>query len=272
MSGDSTRDSVKRFYDTYGWQKSEDRERYLGEILHEDLDEVTQRYMDESELRYRAWLPGGRLFLDAGCGAKPRVMFSRDFTRHVCVDVSLLGLQEARGKTGPKGLQVVADLAALPFRAQAFDGVLASHCLYHIDRDLQPAVLGELYRVARPGRNILVFYASNHNLVSLVHAGRRLLRGAARLLRRPGRRRNASGQSPSPALYYYTHNPAQLTRGFEAVDLTCLRTLTRVETELLRRWRLLPPMVALASFLERSFPHGMRYVGKYVTIRIQRAG
>jgi ubiquinone/menaquinone biosynthesis C-methylase UbiE len=269
MSDDATRDSVKRFYDTYGWQKSADRERYLGEILHEDLDEVTQRYMDRSELRYRDWLPGGHFFLDAGCGAKPRVTFAQGFARHVCVDVSLLGLQEARSKTGPKGLHVVADLAALPFRAQVFDGVLASHCLYHIHRDVQPVVLGELYRVLRRGRNVLVFYASNQNLVSLVHAGRRLVRRAVRALRR---RRSVPAQGASPSLYYYTHDPARLTRAFDTVDLTCLRTFTRIETELLRRWRVLPPIVAVASFLERTFPHGMRYVGKYVAIRIQRAG
>jgi SAM-dependent methyltransferase len=274
----SVRDVLKTFYDTYGWRRDQTSGRYRGEVLHEDLDAAAQRYMEANEARYRScFAAGGDFFLDAGCGAEPRRRMAPDFRRHVCVDISVVGLKEARRQLGGTGLYVVSDLAALPFRSATFDGALASHCLYHVDKDLQPVVVRELYRAVRPSKVVLIFYASTRNLMSKLQAAGRAVVAAARAVRRrlrPGtigrERGGGSREGAAPPLYYYTHDPAWLTRDFAETELTCLRTLTMRETRLLGKVKLLNVVVPALVMLERRLPRAMLAVGKYVAIAIRR--
>ncbi len=272
MPTNRTRKEIRDYYDDVGWKKDQATGRYVGEVAHEDLDETAQRYMQSNEMRYEIhFRKGGHFFLDAGCGAEPRRKMSENFHKHVCADISILALKEARKQIGNCGLFVVADVASLPFKDGVFDGVLASHCLYHVEKELQPKVLGELYRVTRPNKNILVFYASHYNLISLVHRAARAMMKLACLLPKVSTERNSHTPKRNiPRIYYYTHNPVQLCKDFSSVDVTCLRTLTLWETKGFRKLGLLKPVVALLSILEKNFGHAMLHVGKYVAIRIQK--
>ena len=185
---------------------------------------------------------------------------------------------------GESGKYILADLARLPFKDKSFDGVLASHCLHHIDKDLQADVLGELYRVTRPRKNILVFYSSRHNLISLIHGipkalipfanpplnllGLSLSLGFPYLKRR--KKQANSNPDPYPELYSHPLNPMRLAKGFESAEVSCLMTLTRYDTETLRALHLLKIVIPPLDFLERRFPHLMAYIGKYTCIRIMR--
>jgi len=261
---------VRDFYDGYGWKSAEKNDCYQAEVLHEHLNETARAYMKSNEMRYSKYYgDGGRLFLDAGCGAEPRREMSSAFAKCVCADVSLVGLKESRKKLKDSGLYVVADLAALPFKKKSFDGILVSHCVYHIDKDLQPLVIRELYKLAKPEKTILIFYASNRNLVSVFQAVGIKTYKLVMLLLRLVRRKRVEDEKTPPPLYYYIHNPFKLTRAFDEVDITCLRILTRWETTALAKLKLLKLVVPLLSFLERKFPHLMLYIGKYVTIRIR---
>ena len=58
---------------------------------------MVQKYMDQNEMRHlKYFLKGGDYFLDAGCGAMPRIDFSKNYRKHVCVDISMTGLMEAK--------------------------------------------------------------------------------------------------------------------------------------------------------------------------------
>ena len=268
-------EKVKDFYDAYGWQKDNEKGRYLAELGQEDVHESTQRYMNGNELRYTKWFKAeGRYFLDAGCGAKPRAEMSENFQVHVCVDISVQGLKEAKTRLGSRGRYVLADLAHIPFKDGAFASTLASHSVYHIDKDVQRGALAELYRVTQSNRTILVFYTSRYNLVSVLHMPGmvalrfvRLLRGLLRRIKGNSRQRI---KTSAHRLYSYAHNPWSLARQFETVDITCLRTLTKRDTELQNRLHLIRLTVPVLMFLERTFPHLMSYVGNYVAIRITR--
>ena len=267
--------TLRAFYDTYGWKRDEATGYLKGELLHEDLDERTQRYWDNNEMRYQRYFSdGGRFFLDAGCGAKPRKCLAEGFQMHVCVDISILGLKEAREKIGDSGAYVLADLASLPFKEGSFDAALVCHCLYHVEKDLQFVVLDEMYRSIKTGKNILVFYSSRYNLISVAHMVPKLLLASGNLLRnsfRRLRRREASASDSMPPLYSYPHNPRRLARAFKNSEVSCLTTLSGYDTALLRRLGLFNLLVPVFTFLERRFPHAMVYIGKFACIRIQKA-
>jgi len=265
---------LRNFYNTYGWKRDETSGRYLDEILHEDLDEIVQRYMYNNEMRYQKYFEKrGTFFLDAGCGAEPRLKMSQNFQRHVCIDISIVGLKEARKRLRDSGLYVVADMVSLPFKEKTFDGVLASHCLYHIDKDLQTIALRELYRVAKDNKNILIFYISKYSMISIVRkVGKFMIRLTDSLFKALKCDRRCSGLAVRipPPLYHYVHNPFKLIKEFKLADVTCLRTLSARETKLLKKLHLLKPFIIVLSYLEKKFPHSMVYIGSYVAIRIKR--
>jgi hypothetical protein len=144
----------------------------------------------------------------------------------------------------------------LPFRDGLFDGVLASHCLYHIERYTQPVVVRELHRVTARDRNILIFYRARRSLVRLL---KDLLKAAGL-------------GAGDPSIYSYLHDPAGLVRPYPGAEVLCLRTLGKQETERLARWGQAGLVVRVLSFAERTFPRGMRHIGEYVTLRIPQQG
>jgi ubiquinone/menaquinone biosynthesis C-methylase UbiE len=265
------RESVRKFYDTFGWRLEETSGEYQNDLLHADLLEISKEYDKSCEARYWEYFKdGGHFFLDAGCGGKPIKQLGQKFQRHVCTDISLTGLMEARQKLGDRGLFVVADLAALPFKDNLFDGVVASYCLYHLDKHSQLSAMKEFYRVIRTKKNILVFYVAKNSLIFAAHKLGKALVKIRGLLSRLFSWRKGPSIATSPVLYFYALSPFRLSKGFRSVDITCLRTLTRVESIFLHKVGLLGPATRLFSFLERTFPHLMLWVGSNAAIKIQK--
>jgi SAM-dependent methyltransferase len=98
--------------------------------------------------------PGGRYLLDAGSGPiqYPEYLeYSRNYQYRVCADISITALQEARRRIGAHGQYVVADIAHLPFKSQAFEGVVSLHTIHHLPDDEHLTAYQELYRVLLPG-------------------------------------------------------------------------------------------------------------------------
>jgi SAM-dependent methyltransferase len=270
-SEDMSREGVKTFYDTYGWKVESGSCEYQNDLLHGDLSKVAREYDKNCEARYRKYFDdGGRFFLDAGCGAKPIKQMGRKFHRHVCADISFVGLMEARRKLGDRGLYVVADLSALPFKDDVFDGVVASYCLYHLNKDSQLSAMREFYRVIRSQKNILVFYVAKNSIIFAAHRVGKALVKIARFFSRLFVWCKRPDVDASPFLYFCALSPFRLAKGFSSVDITCLRTLTRVESLILHKLGLLGPATRWCSFLESKFPHAMLWVGSNATIRIQK--
>ncbi len=274
MGERSAREILRNFYDSYGWKVDPQTGRYLDQVLFVDPDELAQRYMEKGELRYLKYFRGGgRYFLDAGCGAKPRRALAQNYARHVCVDISILGLRECRRKIGESGHYVLADMTSMPFAENAFYGTLASHCLYHIDRHEQVEAVNELYRVTNPEETVLLFYNSDYNLVTVIQ---RAVRAVAKLMDKLIWLLGSwADQTPleatpitPPPIYFHAHNPFLLARKFKIVNVSCLSILTRYETRMLGKLHILKLVLPLVNALETAFPVAMVVVGKYTAIRI----
>jgi ubiquinone/menaquinone biosynthesis C-methylase UbiE len=149
---------VREFYDQVGWQKT------AGDLYqnarYEDLRPVSAEYIHRCHLRVKRFLPArGRFLLDAGSGPvqySEYLTYSQDHAYRVCADISIVALSEARKRLGARGLFVVADVANLPFRPDAFDGAVSLHTLHHLPLDDQFRAYQEIYRVLGPGQSAVV--------------------------------------------------------------------------------------------------------------------
>ncbi len=140
---------VQEFYNQVGWQQLS--EGVYQNAAYEDLRPVSRDYIHKCHLRVLRYLkPSGRFFLDAGSGPiqyMEYLEYSRQYQRRVCVDISILALQEARHRIGDHGLYVVADVANLPFKADSFDGGVSLHTIHHLPASEHPQAYTELVRV-----------------------------------------------------------------------------------------------------------------------------
>jgi SAM-dependent methyltransferase len=152
---------VQAFYDSVGWTVVGDG--LYQNARYEDLRPVSREYIHRCHLRVGRRLPArGERLLDAGSGPVqyPEYLeYSRGFGRRVCLDISRRALTEARARLGGHGAYVVGDLASLPFRREAFEGVVSLHTLHHLPAAEHGRGLEELYRVLAPRGRAVVVYA-----------------------------------------------------------------------------------------------------------------
>lgn len=149
---------VQQFYDEIGWQIV-DGEHYQN-ARYEDLRPVSREYIHRCHLRAgRPLKQSGRFLLDAGSGPvqyPEYLTYSEKYDYRVCLDISIVALQEARKRLGEKGLYVVADVAHLPFAPGVFDGLVSLHTLHHLSAGDQLQAYEDFYRVLAPASTAVV--------------------------------------------------------------------------------------------------------------------
>lgn len=183
LMADNTKQQVREFYDEIGWQKEADG---LYQNAHyEDLRPVSREYIHNTRLRVNEHLPShGDLLLDAGSGPvqyDEYLTYSQGYRKRVCADISIQALREARERVGDHGLFVVCDVAKLPFKPDAFDGIVSMHTIHHLPVNEHKVAYAELFRVLKPARvAVIVNGWSNStfdNLAKWLNRTRRFLRG-----------------------------------------------------------------------------------------------
>jgi ubiquinone/menaquinone biosynthesis C-methylase UbiE len=194
---------VRQFYDRVGWQMVSDG--MYQNARYEDLRPVAHEYIHKCHLRINRYLkPEGKYLLDAGSGPiqyPEYLTYSQGYVYRVCVDISIVALEEARKRIGPRGLFVVADVANLPFKPGVFDGLVTLHTLHHLPSDDQHKAYTELYRVLMPGRSGVVVNGWTESI--LMQRSRWLInlmeRLGSRLANRTDQRSVKAAQEAAPA-------------------------------------------------------------------------
>lgn len=275
----AVREQVRAFYDAVGW--SQIGEGLYQNARHEDLRPVARAYIRRCHTRVGRALPSaGRLLLDAGSGPVqyPEYLeYSRGFARRVCLDISRTALREARLRLGSHGACVVGDLAALPFRAGAFEAVVSLHAIHHLPPEGQEGAFRQLARVLAPGGAAAVVYSWGPHapLMRLMAPAIRLAFALQRLIRR------ARGQPNAPAAlgaaagsgsgtYSHKHTYSWVRRRLGDLPGLEIRVWRSVSTAFLRAFihrRLLGGLwLRLLFALEQSAPRGMGRLGQYPLI------
>jgi ubiquinone/menaquinone biosynthesis C-methylase UbiE len=158
MSDAEIKQQVRKFYDEVGWQTVSDG--FYQNARYEDLRPVTREYIHRCHLRVNRHIsPQGRLLLDGGSGPvqyPEYLTYSQGYEHRVCVDISILALQEARKRLGEHGLFVVADIANLPFESNVFEGAVSLHTLHHLPLSEQKKAYYEVERILTQGSSAVL--------------------------------------------------------------------------------------------------------------------
>ena len=226
------KEEVRQFYDEVGWQLV-GADVYQN-ARYEDLRPVSRQYIHDCHLRVKRHLrPQGRYLLDAGSGPVqyPEYLeYSRDYQYRVCADISITALKEARRRLGEHGLYVVTDIANLPLKPDAFEGVVSLHTIHHLPEEDRLTAYQELFRVLAPECTAVVVngWSSSHlmrTLEPLVRMAQSIRHLLFRLSGRgpyliddledgPAAPRNGSGEAHSDNGQDFQHrHPSRFARG-----------------------------------------------------------
>ena len=146
---DKIKNDVRQFYDQVGWQQVSDG--VYQNAQYEDLRFVSREYIHRCHMRINRYIKKqGKFFLDAGSGPiqyPEYLTYSENYQFRVCVDISIVALQDARARIRDHGLFVVADIARLPFKSDTFDGIVSLHTIHHLPLDDYLPAYQELKRM-----------------------------------------------------------------------------------------------------------------------------
>ena len=115
--------------------------------------------------------PTGGALLDVGAGFGRLADEYRGYRRVILFDYSRSLLREARERWGddPRFLFVAGNWYNMPFADGVFDTLVQVRTLHHAAD--APALFRELSRVARPGADYVLEFASKHNLKAMLRYG-----------------------------------------------------------------------------------------------------
>lgn len=187
QSLDAEKRLVQEFYDEYGWQKSADT--FKDTATFEDRRGVVADYWRRCHLRLNKYLGQGKYLLDVASGAIPNdeyLTYSSRYQVRICMDFSLLALQEAACKLNNQGIFILGDMTNMPMADQCIDAVISLHTVYHIPRAEQTKAVSEAYRLVRPGGRVVIVYSWKE--APLMRVVFRSWRGVLALLRKKRKR------------------------------------------------------------------------------------
>lgn len=157
MNEEKINKSVRDFYNRVGWQTI--GETLYQNAIYEDLRPVSREYLHRCHMRVKRHLaPEGSYYLDAGSGPvqyPEYLAYSEGYQARVCMDISMVALQEARKRVGEHGFYVLGDIAYLPFASEIFDGITALHTIHHVPMASKRRAYDGLYRTLKPGRSLV---------------------------------------------------------------------------------------------------------------------
>lgn len=272
----NTKQQVREFYDQIGWSST--GEGLYQNARYEDLRPVSQEYIHRCHLRVNQHIsPTGKLLLDAGSGPvqwPDYLTYSENYRFRVCADISITALVEARKRLGEKGLMVVADIAHLPFRADAFDGAVSMHAIHHLPLDEHKYAYLELKRILRPGQRAVVVNGWHSPL--LMRLAEPLI-GLARALsgRAAKRKKNWALEDDQAGTFVEKMTPGWLENELEQNGIQFGIYPWRSLSARFMRWFVRPQLggkgfLRLVFWLEDRFPRFFGKNGQYPLIVIEK--
>ncbi len=282
---------VREFYDRVGWQKV-DADRFQN-AQYEDLRPVSREYIHRCHMRVgRHLAPEGRYLLDAGSGPvqyPEYLTYSAGYQARVCMDISIVALKAARERLGEHGLYVVGDVAHLPFKSDAFDGIVSLHTIHHVPMEDKLPAYDELYRTLNPGRQMVIVNGwTNAPLMTRLSGFMHFMRRAHRWWRQrvkkqevklptqpqPGQAVTEAVETPPQGTYVHKLSAEWLTQALDGRMNHEILVWRSVSVPFLRAvfyedWGGKFWLKAL-FFIEDLFPHLLGKIGQYPLVVVNK--
>jgi SAM-dependent methyltransferase len=268
---------VQDFYNQVGW-KEVSAGTYQN-ATYEDLRPVSHEYVHRCHLRVLRHLqPKGFFLLDAGSGPiqYPEYLeYSRGYHKRICLDISSVALQEARQRIGEHGSFVVGDIAKLPFKTNAFDGLVSLHTIHHLPENEHLCAYQELQRVLAPNRTGVI--VNGWDLPPLTVVQNFLVRLVETFRKHPSPSPHSPcsiTQKPVRGTYIQKHTSAWLENGVGkhmSLEIWCWRCVsvhfmrTFIHARLGGQF-----LLRILYWLEERFPHFFGKNGQYPLIVIHK--
>ena len=265
------KETVKAFYDDYGWVKKPD-EVFNDTAEFTEARPIAQAYLQHCNARIGKLLGSGRFVLDAASGAIPHreyLTYSTNYQVRICVDLSIRALNEARAKLGARGLYLLGDITRLPLADGVVDSVISLHTIYHIPKNEQTTAVDELVRVTRPGGRVIIVYVWGRSLAMDAVFRLRGWLGFIRRLGRPPSIATAiqSGAAKPPPLYFHPLNHDWFAGDVAARHAARLRVWSAVSKAFQTRFVSDGPagrlLIAAVELLEDALPGLAGRIGQY---------
>lgn len=261
--------SVRRWYDEHGWQRDgatglfRDTATFSGSGSGSSgaARYEAQSYKDQDRL-----FGAGRYFMDAASGAVVHaeyVPWSREFSKRICIDISMVALREARVRLEQHGAYVQADIARLPLKDGVVDGGLSAYTIQHVAADEQLAALREIARVLAPGATFCIITGIEPALRAWIY----------KLLRPFLKKMTYKSKLKVRELYYYPRTPSWWKNvgkemGLE-VDVKTLRLLRPNEYRLIFGGKEWP--IRLLRRAESTFPRGTLFFAETAIVMLTKS-
>ncbi|OGP49436.1 MAG: hypothetical protein A2Y79_09985 [Deltaproteobacteria bacterium RBG_13_43_22] len=272
--------NVQEFYNRFGWQKTPDG-LFKDTVAWVDLRPLLLPYYRRVRNRAKAFFKKkGDFFLDAGSGgiSYPEYLeYAQGFSKQVCVDLSMVGLKEARDKLGERGLYILGDMTLLPFRDEVFDAFACNHALYHVPADEQLQALRELYRTLKAEATGVITYTWPFSPISdwIPMKNKSRLFG---LVKKIFFSKTESGPvlvEEIPPLYGHPHPPSWFRQVLDEVKIPYTMRVAQLIDPVFSRalirenvWGRL--LLGLLAFLEDWFPRWLSEKGRYPFIILKK--
>lgn len=282
---------VREFYDRVGWQRI-DADRFQN-AQYEDMRPVSHEYIHRCHMRVKRHLaPEGRYLLDAGSGPvqyPEYLTYSEGYQARVCMDISIVALKAARERLRSHGMFVVGDVAHLPFKSDAFDGIASLHTIHHVPMEDKLPAYDELYRTLNPGRQMVVVNGwTNAPLMNRLSGLMQFMKRAHRWWRRRVKKEDIKipeqpqldqalkeeDQTPPQGTYVHKLSAEWLTQALKGRMDHEIRVWRSVSVPFLRAvfyedwggkfW------LKILFFLEELFPHLLGKIGQYPLVVIKK--
>jgi ubiquinone/menaquinone biosynthesis C-methylase UbiE/uncharacterized protein YbaR (Trm112 family) len=202
--------SVREFYDSFGWKKDE-KEKYYDDALFIDQREVAAEYKARCTSRINDHLQKkGNYLLDIASGPVYQDIykqFAKNFECRICIDISIEALKEAQKnlKDYP-AVFLLGDITNIPLKNESCSNVVSMHTLYHVPKDKQAVAVHELVRVCEVDSDVLIAYNWGWQsfLMNITLFPSRFLRLIRRLKKiyRP----KTTNKKSEAGLYFFSHS------------------------------------------------------------------
>jgi ubiquinone/menaquinone biosynthesis C-methylase UbiE len=272
---ENTKQQVREFYDQVGW--SQVGEGLYQNARYEDLRPVSREYIHKCHLRVNRHLAAqGDFLLDAGSGPvqwPEYLTYSEGYRFRVCADISMTALREARKRLGEKGLVVVADIANLPFKPEAFDGAVSMHTIHHLPLGEHKRAYLEMARVLKTGRTAAIINGW-HNPLLMRMAEPLIALGRALSGRSAKQKKNWAAEDDQAGTFVEKMTPGWLKNELDG-DVSFQIYPWRSLSPRFMRWFVRPQLggrafLKLVFWLEGRFPHFFGENGQYPLIVIRK--